>query len=274
MSSHPAEYVPGHGAREIERLIRQAELVEPITRRFFVEAGIAPGKCVLDIGSGVGDVTFLAADLVGEAGHVTGIDQSSAALAIARTRSEALGLGNVRFEETSLTEFRSGQQFDAVVGRYILMYMPEVAAVLRRLVQHVRPGGLLCFHEPSWASARSSPPVPSWEQCCSLVVRASTPRIDFEMGSKLHTAFVRAGLPAPALRSEAIIGAGSNSFEQVRFTTDTVIALLPHLETLGVISPGEVDPEGLADRVYRDVAATESLVVGRTEIGAWSRVSV
>lgn len=156
MSSHPAEYVPGHGAREIERLIRQAALVEPITRRFYVEAGIAPGMYVLDIGSGVGDVTFLAADLVGEAGHVTGIDQSHAALAIARTRSEALGLSNVRFEETSLTEFRSGQQFDAIVGRYILMYMlmymPDVAAVLRRLVQHLRPGGLLCFHEPSWAS--------------------------------------------------------------------------------------------------------------------------
>jgi hypothetical protein len=69
VNSHFAVYVPGHGAREIERLIRQAGLVEPITRRFFVEAGIAPGMCVLDIGSGVGDVTFLAADLVGEAGH-------------------------------------------------------------------------------------------------------------------------------------------------------------------------------------------------------------
>ena len=182
MSSHAAQYVPGHGAREIERLIRQAALVEPITRRFFVEAAIAPGMCVLDIGSGVGDVTFLAADLVGEAGNVSGIDQSNAALAIARARSEALGLG---------------------------------------------------FHEPSWASARSFPPVPSWERCCSLVVRASTPKIDFEMGSKLHTAFVRGGLAAPTLRSEAIIGAGSNSFEQVRFTTDTVIALLPHLEMLG-----------------------------------------
>src|SRR5690242_17334347 len=154
MSSHPAEYVPGHGAREIDRLIRQAEMVEPITRRFFVEAGIAPGMCVLDIGSGVGDVTFLAANLVGEAGHVTGTDQSRAALAIARTRSEALGLSSVRFEETSLTESRSGQQFDAIVGRYILMYMPGVAAVVGRLVQHLRPRGLLCCHEPSWASAR------------------------------------------------------------------------------------------------------------------------
>jgi|SRR5579859_4320449 len=146
--------------------------------------GSPRGMCVLDIGSGVGDVTFLAADLVGEAGHVTGIDQSNAALAIARTRSGALGLGNVGFEETSLTEFRSGQQFDAIVGRYILMYMPDAAAVLRRLVQHLRPGGLLCRHEPSWASARSFPPVPSWERCSSLVVRAWTPEAVVQSGAR------------------------------------------------------------------------------------------
>jgi hypothetical protein len=78
-------------------------------------------------------------------------------------------------------------QSDRSVGRYILMYMPDVAAVLRGLSQHLRPGGLLCFHEPNWASAPSFPPVPSWDRCCSLVVRASTPEIDFETGSKLHT---------------------------------------------------------------------------------------
>jgi len=271
MTPHPGDYVPGHDPREIERLIRQARMVEPITRRFFVEAGIAPGMRVLDIGSGVGDVAFLAADLVGKAGGVTGIDQSNAALATARDRAGALGLGNVRFEEAGLTDFRSGQQFDAIVGRYILMYIPDVAAMLRGLIQHLRPGGLLCFHEPSWASARSFPPVPSWDRCCSWVVRTSTPKIDFEMGSKLHTWFLRAGLAAPTLRSEAIIGAGSNSLDQVRFTTDVVIAVLPHLETIGVVSPGEVDPEKLAAKVFADVAEKQSVVVGRTEIGAWSR---
>jgi SAM-dependent methyltransferase len=247
-------------------------MVEPITRRFFVEAGIAPGMRVLDVGSGVGDVAFLTANLVGPAGEVTGIDRSAVALGIARDRAAALSLGNVRFEEAGLADFRSGQRFDALVGRYILMYMPDAAAVLRSLIQHLRPGGVVCFQEPSLASARSFPAVPSWDQCCAWAVRASTHAIDLEMGSKLHACFLRAGLAAPTLRSEAIIGAGSNSLDQVRFTTEGVIALLPHLETLGVVSPGEVDPETLTDKVYADVARNESVVVGRTEIGAWSRV--
>jgi hypothetical protein len=57
-------YSLGHSDRELERLRVQARLIDPITRRFFVDAGIAPGMRVLDVGSGVGNVAFLAAELV------------------------------------------------------------------------------------------------------------------------------------------------------------------------------------------------------------------
>jgi ubiquinone/menaquinone biosynthesis C-methylase UbiE len=51
-------YVLGHSSREIERLKAQAQLIDPITTRFFREAGIVPGMRVLDVGSGAGDVAF------------------------------------------------------------------------------------------------------------------------------------------------------------------------------------------------------------------------
>jgi hypothetical protein len=51
-------YLLGHSDRELERLRVQARFIEPITRRFFVDAGIAPGMRVLDVGSGVGDVAI------------------------------------------------------------------------------------------------------------------------------------------------------------------------------------------------------------------------
>ena len=72
-------YVLGHSDRELDRLQVQARLIEPITRTFFSDAGLAPGMRVLDIGSGAGDVAFLAAELVGEEGEVVGIDRASAA---------------------------------------------------------------------------------------------------------------------------------------------------------------------------------------------------
>lgn len=69
---------------------------------------------------------------------------------------------------------------------------------------------------------------------------------------------------------ESVIGAGTGSTEQVHFTTDVLITLLPDLEQLGRVAPGEIDPATLADQVLADIAACGSVFVGRSEIGAWS----
>ena len=60
------EYGLGHTARELERLQVQARMLEPFTRQLFIEAGLEPGMRVLDVGSGVGDTAFVAAQLVGD----------------------------------------------------------------------------------------------------------------------------------------------------------------------------------------------------------------
>ena len=61
-----APYVFGHSDVELRRLAFQAALVEPVTRRLLVEAGVTSGMRVLDVGTGRGDVAFLVAELVGE----------------------------------------------------------------------------------------------------------------------------------------------------------------------------------------------------------------
>ena len=61
-------YVLGHSEQELKRLAEQARVIDPITRRIFEQAGIGRGMRVLDVGSGVGDVAFLIADLVGRLG--------------------------------------------------------------------------------------------------------------------------------------------------------------------------------------------------------------
>src|SRR6516225_7371369 len=96
-------YVLGHSEQELERLHRQALLVNPITRQYLVEAGVAPGMRVLDIGCGAGDVAFLAAELVGPSGQVVGIDRSADALALARSRADERSLANVTFRESELS---------------------------------------------------------------------------------------------------------------------------------------------------------------------------
>ena len=116
------EYVLGHSAGELKRLRSHAQLLNPITRRYLMEAGIAPGMRVLDVGSGVGDVAFLAAELVGPSGHVVGVDRSRDALALARSRANEQSLANVTFVESELMAIAFDQHFDAAIGRYVLCF--------------------------------------------------------------------------------------------------------------------------------------------------------
>jgi ubiquinone/menaquinone biosynthesis C-methylase UbiE len=164
-------YVLGHSDRELERLRRQAQLIDPITRQFLIEAGIENGMRVLDVGSGAGDLAFLAANLVGPTGQVVGVDRSAPALARARTRAEERSLINVTFRESELSEIASDERFDAAIGRYVLCFRADPVSLVRSIANLVRPGGLILFHEPDREQMRSSPPAPTYDRACQWVSR-------------------------------------------------------------------------------------------------------
>src|SRR6266481_1788176 len=145
------DYPLGNTDAEHERLIWQAARVAPTTERFFREAGIGPGQRVLDLGSGVGDVAMLGARLVGPSGEVVGIERDPRSLDRARARVAEAGLHNVSFIQSDVSQITASKPFDAVVGRFILMWLPDPTSVLRQLSLVVRPGGVVAFQEPSWA---------------------------------------------------------------------------------------------------------------------------
>jgi SAM-dependent methyltransferase len=160
MASKSADYVLGHADAELARLSTQARVVDPITRRMLVDAGIETGMRVLDVGSGAGDVAWLIAEVVGSGGEVVGCDRAEVAVATARRRAVERGLANVSFlkGDPGTLDFR--RPFDAVVGRYVLMFQADPAVLLRGVARAVRRGGLIAFHEPGVArrpvGARSS----------------------------------------------------------------------------------------------------------------------
>ena len=276
-------YLLGHSNRELERLKLQARLIDPITRQFLRDAGIAPGMRVLDVGSGAGDVAFLAAELIGDSGEVLGVDPAPAALEEARRRADARSLRNVAFREGDPTELTFQQPFDAVIGRYVLMFQHDPTTMLRKLAAHVRPGGVVVFHEGDWEAAWSFPPAPTYEQCCQWIVESlRLSGADPRMGIKLHSTFVGAGLPAPSMRLESVIG-GASSSDRAHLKTDlagmliqvvaaVVTGIAPEMKQLGVAMPADIDFETLAERVLDEAIANGSAIVARSEIGSWSRV--
>ena len=120
---------------------------------------------------------------------------------------------------------------------------------------------------------RSFPPVPTYDQCCQWIAEAlRLSGADVRMGIRLHATFIAAGLPAPSMLVECVIGGGVNSLDQIHFMTDLAAILVPDMERLGIATAGDVDAETLAERVRKEMIGNESVILARPEICAWSRL--
>src|SRR5262249_22723968 len=141
-------------------------------------------------------------------GQVVGLERDPKSIAKARARVSAAGLANVSFIELDLSELREFESFDAAVGRFILTFLPDPVAILGGLSRLVRPGGVLAFHEPSWAPALAQLALlPLWYATAAWVCETrQRAGANIEMGMDLYQTFVEAGLPAPAMRLEMPLG--------------------------------------------------------------------
>lgn len=264
-------YVLGHGSEEHRRLMLQSRFVGELTEFVFARAGLAQGMSVLDVGCGAGDVSFLAAAFVGPSGRVLGVDQSPESVALASERAKAAGLDNVRFEVGVLDNLPQSGPFDALVGRLILLYLKDPAAVLKNLAARVRPGGLVIFQEMEMATARSAPNVPLFAQCGGWIVEAfKRAGVETSMGSRLYSIFKQAGLPEPQMISGGRVE-GSPQSEIYEWLAQTVRSLLPMIEKTGVATKDEVGIDTLADRLRAEVAAQGAVVHAPIFVGAWVR---
>lgn len=268
------EYALGHSPQELERLAAQGKLLERFTRRVFEEAGIGPGMKVLDVGTGAGDVAFLAREIVGTGGDVTGADLSSEAVEKARARAVALGYSNVTFLQGDPSDFNFEEPFDAIVGRFILKYYPDPAGALRRLVRHLHSGGIVAFQEGDDFSARSFPPTPLFDRLFELMARANEMSgAEPRMGLKLYPAFIAAGLPAPSQHLEVpTIGAGDPTVEPLaKVLVQTLRSIMPAIIKHGLATAAALDIATYAGRMISEFRAGGGIWLCPPMVGAWTR---
>ncbi len=270
----PSEtYLLGQTPAAIRRLRTMGLLHNPQTRRVFEEAGITPGMRVLDVGCGPGEVSLIAAELVGETGSVLGVDASAEAIQAAQARVRAAGFTNISFTMGDVLSLELDQDFDAIVGRFILMHLAEPVAVLRRLKRYLCPGGVMVFQEYDLSGylEGSYPPSPLWEQsrrlCIEPFQRAGG---NVKMGMQLYGAFLQAGLPAPQLRFEAAIGGGPD-WPGYEWQAETVRVFLPLIKQFGMATEEEIGIDTLADRLREEAVSMQGIARTPVMVSAWVR---
>jgi ubiquinone/menaquinone biosynthesis C-methylase UbiE len=273
-SSIPPNYVLGQSAYEYERLTLQAKVLRPFTEKFLTVAGIKPGMRVLEVGSGMGDVALLVAEIVGPRGRVLGVDRDATGLENARERTRQQGCSSwVSFQASNLVEFNTADQFDAIVGRYILLYQHDPGATIRHLLKFLKPGGIVVFHELDFTDPRSSdPPCAFWDEIYALLSevfrRAGNPP---DYGRRMAKAFLDAGLPFPTVLAESLAG-GGRGLNLYRWIANTLISVSPRMGEMGLAMPGGVvADETLAKRLEEEVVASGSQILGPIQFGAWTR---
>jgi arsenite methyltransferase len=118
---------------------------------------LAPGEKVVDVGSGAGFDSFIAAGQVGPGGQVVGVDMTPEMLAKSRRTAEALGLGQVEFREGLAEALPVADGWaDVVISNGVINLCADKRAVFAEILRVLRPGGRLQF-----ADIANGRPVPA-----------------------------------------------------------------------------------------------------------------
>ena len=263
------KYSLGSEDHEIARLDAQAALLERATGMLLHAAGIAPGMRVLDLGTGLGHVAFAAAGLVGAEGRVVGIDSAPKLLQEATRRASSHP--QVRFVEGDVRTWRSGEPFDAVVGRLILFHLPDRLAVLRHHVAGLRPGGLAVALDFDLGACRAEPPVPiaaealEWTNATFLSAGACP-----TIGARL----------APLLSEAGLVDVQSIGVQEylrpddprgTRILCGVMRSLAPHAAAAGLATPEHLRFETLEERLTSAMRASGSSLLFPVLSCAWGR---
>ena len=156
--------------------------------------------------------------------------------------------------------------FDAAVGRYIMMYVKDPAAILREVARLVRPGGVIAFLDTSFQSFLDAcQDLPLWRDAARVMTEVFWRNgADTEMGKHLSAAFVGAGLPEPETETYTLTGSE-------RWMSDALISLQPQIDALGIRREQLGELGTLQERLMEEARAQGRAVPLPEMVGAWAR---
>jgi ubiquinone/menaquinone biosynthesis C-methylase UbiE len=275
-TQHSAQnYLMGHTERERRRLMLQGAVLNPITEDLLRRAGLCPGMTVLDIGCGAGDVSMIAARLIGRSGQVVAVDVDEEVLKTARSRASSAGLTAIEFRHGRVGDLRGLGSFDAVTGRHILIHMPHPGETLAEIFGLLRAGGVAVLQEFDMSS--HSPPHPAsrlFKQGLDLVARTfEAGGVHPAIGAQLYQLMSKAGFVELNARVEYGVDGGPDSL-YYEWLAESVRSILPRAISLGLVTAAEMDIDTYAQRLREEAVSQQSAAASPVMFGVVGRKPV
>jgi ubiquinone/menaquinone biosynthesis C-methylase UbiE len=236
------------------------DLRDAFTHRLLAESGINTGMRILDVGCGTGDVSLLAAELVGSSGEVVGFDVSDSAIHEARNRISREPLSTIHFIQSDIASLSQDiGKFDAIIGRRILMYLENTIASIQSLTNFLKPYGIMVFQESDYSgSALNGVSMPLHSKVQSWIWdTVAKEGGNIHIGMNLYSAMKAASLKIKCIKAEAVIHTietGSDLAWVVKMMMDRIIR---H----GIATPDEIGIDTLEKRLKNEMEKEDSIFI-------------
>lgn len=252
---------------EKSRLRLQALTWEHEAAQMLERIGIQPGWRCLEVGCGAMGILKLLSESVGLEGRVIGVDSDKSLLEAARAYVEEEQLQNVEILEQDVEQLDfATHSFDFAHERFVLPYVdPEL--VLRKMIELVRPNGIVASQEPDQYSWQYYPGSPTWERLKAIIEAGFALRGDINIGRKTYGMLRRLGLENVSTRAAVL--ALQNRHPYMRLPVLGVNAMRRHLIPAGISTDEQLN-ELLAE-VDRWVDDPETLNITFTLVQIWGR---
>jgi SAM-dependent methyltransferase len=213
-------YVIRGGVEGKRRLDLLAHILAGTTDDLLRRAGVGAGMRCLDLGCGGGHVSRSLARLVGDTGRVIGLDIDPIKVDAADEDARAAGLANVEFRTADVTVWAEEAAYDVVYGRFILSHLGGREALIGRMRDALREGGVLILEDIDFQGSFSHPESAAFLEYCALyreVVRRRGG--DAHLGSRLYTLCLDANLADVRLGVVQPVHAGCGTEKRLSLST-------------------------------------------------------
>lgn len=133
--------------KEYLRLKRIERTFDDTSKRILTAAGIEPGWSCLELGPGAGSILRWMGERVGKSGYVLGVDKKAGYI-------KSLVKPPLDIREGIIQEIELKERFDLIHARYFFIHNTDAKALLKRVSDLLKPGGLLVVEEPDFSTAR------------------------------------------------------------------------------------------------------------------------
>jgi len=197
----------------------------------------------------------------------------------------ASGAHRARADPAGVVEARADDVIHAPSGRYAGnqladeesgergVYLPDPARVLGSLSRHLRSDAIVALQELDMSQVSQVPASDLFMQARRWILEAfAAAGAKLDMGTKLYTTFLRAGLPAPNTIAATQVACGPTS-PGYEYMVGVLRSLLPLIERSGVANVAEIGIDILAARLRDDAVANDRVIFLPRIVGAWARLT-